>query len=102
MKYRLPDFAGKTVSFSTADSTLGVEEPRFETQGGRLFVVGIVPKGATTSDWAAGVRCAVAWEAVTDYLIFESVADYSARLAQSHRKKSLKAPKTETMRETPR
>jgi hypothetical protein len=87
MKHRLPDFTGKTVSFSTADSTLGIEEPRFETQGGRLFVVGVVPKGATTSDWAVGVRCAVAWEAVTDYLVFQSVDDYNRRLIRSHKKK---------------
>ena len=87
MKDRLPDFTGKIVSFSTADSTLGIDEPRFETQGGRLFVVGVVPTGATTSDWAVGVRCAVAWEAVTDYLVFESVGDYKGRLIRSRKKK---------------
>ena len=87
MKSTLPDFAGKTVSFSTNESTLAVENPRFEMQADKLFVVGTVPRGASASDWAIGVRCAVAWSAVEDYMVFESVQDYTKRLAKSRRKK---------------
>jgi hypothetical protein len=87
MKTTLPYVRGKTVSFSTAESTLAVESPQFQKQGGRLFVVGTIPRGATTSDWALGVQCAVAWSAVTDYMVFDSVEDYRRRLAKSRRKK---------------
>ncbi len=87
MKNKLPNFTGKTVSFSTTSSTLAVENPHFEMQGDRLFVVGTVPKGASNSDWAIGVPCAVAWSAVEDYMVFESVQDYTKRLAKSRRKK---------------
>ena len=87
MKRAFPNFAGKTVSFSTADSTLAVEDPRFEMQGDRLFVVGTVPKDGSTSDWAVGVTCAVAWSAVEDYMVFDSVDDYTKRLAKSRKKK---------------
>jgi hypothetical protein len=87
MKTTLPNFSGKTVSFSTADSTLAVENPRFQKQGDRLFIVGTIPRGGTTSDWALGVTCAVAWSAVTDYMVFDSVEDYRKRLTRSRRKK---------------
>ena len=71
-----PDFKGKTVSFSTAESTLAIVEPTFETQGGRLFVVGTIPAKASTNDWAEGRLSAVAWDAVTDYIVFDSVDQY--------------------------
>jgi len=87
MKNTQPNFIGKTVSFSTIDSTLAVESPRFQKQGDRLYVVGTIPKGATTSDWAVGVPCSVAWSAVTAYTVFASVEDYRKRLAKNRRKK---------------
>lgn len=46
MKTTLPDFRGKTVSFSTAESTLAVDSPQFQEQGGRLFVVARSQEGA--------------------------------------------------------
>lgn len=88
MKNTLPNFAGKTVTFSTTDATLAVENPHFEMQGDKLFVVGTVPKGASSSDWAIGVRCAVAWSEVDDYMIFDSPHDYTKRLAKSRNKNS--------------
>ncbi len=81
-----PDFTNKTVSFSTEDSTLAVNSPRFEIQGGRLFVVGTIPKGAATCDWAENRPCAVAWDAVTDYIVFDSVEQYIELLAKSESK----------------
>ena len=87
MKTALPNFQGKTVSFSTAESTLAVESPQFQEQAGRLFVVGPIPRGAPTLAWAVGVSCAVARLAVTDYMVFDSVEEYRKRLAKSRRKK---------------
>ena len=74
----LPNLTGKTVSFSLQlDEYLAViENPRFEVQGGRLFVRGITPKGASGGDWLEGVDCAVAWDSVTRYHVFSSSEDY--------------------------
>jgi hypothetical protein len=63
MKKTLPDFTNKlvSVSFAGADDTHAIEHTRWETQGGRLFLVGTVPRGGSTRDWVEGVVCAVAW-----------------------------------------
>lgn len=73
-KNSLPNFSGKCVSFALIDESAcnDISDPQFEYQGGRLFVVGTIPKGATTSDWAAGSIGAVAWDRVTDYIVFEN------------------------------
>jgi hypothetical protein len=57
-----------------------LEHPRWETQGGRLFLVGIVPLGGSANDWCSGIASAVAWDKVTDYLVFDSAAEYAERL----------------------
>src|SRR5438477_13159369 len=82
-KSYLPDFSGKVVSISIAgeDSGRCVEHPRWEIQGGRLFLVGTVPLGGSTNEWCAGIRSAGAWDQVTDYLIFDSAKLYLERLA---------------------
>lgn len=77
MRTRLPNFSGKVVSLSTgSDNTLEVGNPIFKRLGHRLFVTGTIPSGATTSDWGKGLPCAVAWDAVTDYLVYESEAQF--------------------------
>ena len=78
-----PDFTDKIVSFSTVENNLAINNPRFETQGGRLFVVGTIPKGATTNDWAENRQSAVAWDAVTDYIVFDSIEQYKKLMALS-------------------
>ena len=87
MKNKIPDFSGKIVSLSTADSILTTQNPHFEQQGGRLFVVGIVPKGGSRNNWAQGTLSAVAWDAVTDYLVFNSEKEYTVSLRKSRKKK---------------
>src|SRR5689334_179744 len=88
-KINLPDFTNKVVSVSIAGEDDGrcLEHPRWETQGGRLFLIGTVPRGASTNDWCGGIRSAVAWEAVTDYLVFDSAEQYLGRLKVYERKK---------------
>ena len=66
------DFSGKIVSFGTAGDTLAIKNPKFEVQFERIFVVGVIPDGATNYDWAVERPCAVAWDSVTDYLVFDS------------------------------
>jgi hypothetical protein len=78
-----PYFIGKVVSFSTSESTLAINNPKFEKQKNRLFVVGSVPKGATKNNWAESRPCAIAWDAVVDYMVFDSIEQYNESLLKS-------------------
>jgi hypothetical protein len=84
MKKTVPDFTNKFLSVSIAgdEHTYAIDCPRFETQGGRLFLVGSVPRGGSTADWSEGVVSAIAWDQVTDFLVFDSAEDYVKRLAK--------------------
>ncbi len=74
----LPDFSGKYISISIdADGyNHDLKDPRFEMQGGRLFIIGTVPPNATQSDWSVNSRAGVAWEHVTSYNLFDSEEQY--------------------------
>ena len=76
-------FEGKVVSCGTAQDNLAVKNVTLETIEGRLFIVGQVPNGTTTNDWAADRGCAVAWDAVTDYILFDSEEQYVELKAKS-------------------
>lgn len=80
-----PDFSDKVVSFTLYDNQFSHDfiNPSFEEQGGRLFVVGQVPVGATGSGWTDGKIAAIAWESVMEYVVFDNVMDYTAAVAQS-------------------
>ncbi len=88
-KTGLPDFTKKVVSVSIAGEDDGrcLEHPRWETQGGRLFLVGTVPRGGSRSNWCGGIPSAVAWDAVTDYLVFDSAEHYLERVRVYERSK---------------
>ena len=81
MKSKLPDFTKKVVvvSWMTTDASRALAYPRWERQGGRLFLVGAVPSGGSRNDWLMDGEAAVAWEMVSDYLVFDSLADYHKR-----------------------
>ena len=83
MKSKLPNFKGKMVSIlSEGEVTPSlIADTHFEIQAGRLFLVGTIPKGGSTGDWVAGLSCAVAWETVQEYIVFESAEDYAKRVA---------------------
>jgi hypothetical protein len=95
MKKTHPNFSGKLVSLSVAGDShsYAMERARFESQAGRVFLVGIVPRGGSNGDWSEGAGCAVAWDTVTDYLVFESVEHYQKRLAkyEKYKKSNRKA-----------
>ena len=82
MKYRLPEVAGKVLSVLCGGEDTGqlIFDPSFEEQGGRLFLIGTVPKEASRDNWMEGLACAIAWDAVQDYVIFASMDDYLTRL----------------------
>jgi hypothetical protein len=85
----LPDFSGKVVlAYFVGDSTAILHSPSFQVQGGRLFLVGVVPKGGSPKDWAAGVTVAVAWDSVQDYFVFPS-ADAYRRASRAFTKRQI-------------
>lgn len=89
MNDALPDFSTKVVSlsFAGADDSQPIEHPRWETQGGRLFLVGTVPRGGSTRDWCEGIVTAVAWDQVSDYLVFDSADHFRERLKNVEKRK---------------
>ena len=82
----LPNFDGKVVSFGLPDSSLAMISPKFEKQVGRIFVVGNIPKEWSTNDYAIGKPCAIAWDAITDYIVFENEKEYKKQMKKSAKK----------------
>lgn len=76
-------FEDKVVSFSTVDETLALKNIKLETIASRLFLTGEIPKGATRNDWAEGRSSAIAWDSVTDYIMFESENQYVELMRKS-------------------
>jgi hypothetical protein len=76
---------GKTVAVHTRGKPNGppivLKECMLETRGQRLFLVGVgVPTYANMTEWTDNVRRAVAWDAIEDYLLFDSPDDYHSRV----------------------
>lgn len=57
-----------------------IANPKWERQGGRLFLVGTVPRKGSQDDWMYGLPTAIAWDRVQDYVVFVSPEDYLQRL----------------------
>ena len=92
MKDQFPDFTGRVLSILCASEDTGqlIADPVFEKQAGRLFLVGIVPEQSSEDDWMRGLPCAVAWDTVQDYVVFESMSDYLKRLSPKKKPKRKK------------
>jgi hypothetical protein len=75
---------GKTVAVHMRSRAGGppivLKDCMLETRGSRLFLVGTsVPVQPAVTEWTDGVRRAIAWDAVDDYLLFDSPDDYYGR-----------------------
>ena len=79
---KLPNFSGKVLSIGIAgsDDAASMAKAQFKVLGDRLFLVGVVPKKGSGSDWVEGIECAIAWDTVTEYLVFKSQEQYEERL----------------------
>ena len=79
----LPDFSGKVVVLylSGEVSSTGVilEYATFKCLGGRLFVEGRHPE-IRFQEWTSHLESGVAWDDVTNYLVFDSREDCESRL----------------------
>ena len=91
----LPDFTGKILNFTTLEGDAGYDmvEPHFEIQGGRLFVMGKTPRGASTTDWGEGCLAALAWDQVLDYTVFDSPERYELAMQKSRQDETDPDPK---------
>ncbi len=78
----LPDFSGKLVYVRLlgVGYTFALNCPKWQVQGGRLFLVGTVPPKASARDWCVGQTSGIAWDQVTDYVVFDSVERYRQRV----------------------
>ncbi|MFW5640507.1 MAG: hypothetical protein ACOC0H_05025 [Thermodesulfobacteriota bacterium] len=70
------------------DDAVLLREARFDIQADRVFIVGRFCEGATANDWATDVGTAISWDAVEQYLIFDSLEDYFSRASQAMDKNS--------------
>ncbi len=84
-KDNLPDFTGKCISMSLHgdQESHDLNNPRFEYQGGQLFIVGTIPRLATDSGRSANQTGAVAWSQVRNYVLFENLSEYERAVAIS-------------------
>jgi len=89
MKSRLSSFANRILSVLCIGEDTGqlIANPVWETQGGRLFLVGTVPKKASQDNWMEVLPCAIAWDTVQDHVVFQSINDYLTRLENGPKKK---------------
>jgi hypothetical protein len=79
----LPDFTRKVAYICTdGGNVCTLIDATFEKHEGRLFLVGKVAPTSTVADWFAGVRYAVAWDAVLQYAVFDSIEDYAVRVGR--------------------
>lgn len=81
----LPDLAGKVVVVQTRGRPLGnpvvLSDCRFESQVGRLFLVGVrQPSAPDRASWTDGALCCVAWDCVEEYMEFGSLGELLRRL----------------------
>lgn len=87
MDDNLPDFRGKVIAVYYMSKSLpdvgALEEPTFERQGGRLFLVGRVPRGVGEGDWNAGLMTYIAWDCIAEYTVFLSVEEFHRRMGKS-------------------
>ena len=87
----MPDWSGKCISMILMDSAVShdLESPRFETLGGRTFIVGTIPKGASVSGWSDLQSAGIAWDRVSNYFLFDDLDSYykAVKISESYKKK---------------
>jgi hypothetical protein len=84
-KENIPDFSGKCISMSliNSESSHDLENPYFEYQCGKLFIVGTIPLGCSESGWDAGHIGAAEWAQVDSYVLFDSIHEYTVAVKKS-------------------
>ena len=71
------------------DDNVLLSDARFETQGGKVFLVGEVAEGGSANDWVAGIQTAIGWDCVEQYFIFDTMTDYLNRVSRAYSTESI-------------
>ncbi len=76
----------KVISITIKDDGINHDliDPKLTEIHGRIFITGTVPKGHADSCWTDNCDGGVAWDRVTDYVIFDSVESYQYAIKKSH------------------
>jgi hypothetical protein len=81
-----PEFDGKCLLiYSTnnvASHSVLVENARFETQAGRLFIVGNGANIGGHANWTRGIPVCIAWDQIESYYVFDSAEQHRQRQEQ--------------------
>lgn len=87
MENVLPNFENKVVYVlfdgGAPYARVAVQNPRFELQGGEIFLVGL---GLLSKGWGSDVPIAIAWSKVQWYALFESADTFYE--AEAHYKRT--------------
>jgi len=80
-----PNFSDKILSISTSGDSYNHDliSPKFEEVAGRIFITGRIPRESTQSGWNENKIGAVAWDIVTEYVIFDTYEEYKASTEKS-------------------
>ena len=74
----------KIISLSTsAEDSITLKDASYDLIHNRLFIIGQISKGSTTNDWALDRPCAIAWESVVDFMIFDTESQYEAMIEKA-------------------
>ena len=90
MNNNFPDCKNKIVVFGTSDShynSLSILSPKLEEQGGRLFIVGTIPK--YDGGYGEEKSCAIAWDIIINYIIFDNKEEYLKDTKESYHNDSV-------------
>jgi hypothetical protein len=82
--HRTPDLSDKIVCLyqENREHELTIQNAVFEEHNGRLFLVGDVPEGGSANDWLSGLKAYVSWDHVQEFIVFDSLEEYFARLSR--------------------
>ena len=64
-------------------SSHDLDNPRFEYQGDRLFIIGTIPVISTDSGWSGNQIGGVAWDLVKEYVLFPDLETYTRSVKKS-------------------
>jgi hypothetical protein len=81
----LPNLAGKIVYVyqQNREHEVVLQDAGFEEHNGRFFLTGVVPEGCSENDWLMDLKVYVAWDWVQEFIVFDSLEEYYARLARA-------------------
>ena len=87
------DFSGKIILLYLSDRpdehNVVLQNAVLQDLGGKVFIVGEFAESTSANDWAAGIRTAVAWDRVEQYLVFDSIEEYFSRITLGMDNKTL-------------